>query len=267
MLKQRIMTALILAPLAIWGMWALPEWIFSLIMMAVVLIGAWEWTRLSQLDFNFGRVLYVMGIALVVHLVDEYPVLAWWFIDVSMVWWLLAAVFVMRYPRLKSAWDGHVVLRLISGALVLVPFFAAVDILRHDYVNGAAWLIFTMCLVWAADTGAYFAGRQFGKRKLAPNVSPGKTWEGVAGGLVFAGFVLLIGQRLLDVDWSFALIAATTLSVIFSVYGDLLESLFKRVSGHKDSGAILPGHGGVLDRVDGLTAALPIFVFVYQVIQ
>lgn len=267
MLKQRIMTALILAPIALWGMWALSQWAFSLVMMGVVLIGAWEWTRLARLDFNFARVLYVLGVAIVVHLVDEYPMLAWWFIDVSVVWWLMAAIFVARYPSLQGAWNGHIVLRLMAGALVLIPFFAAVDILRHDYVNGSAWLIFTMCLVWAADTGAYFAGRQLGRRKLAPNVSPGKTWEGVAGGLVFALFVMLIGKEWLEIEWSLALIIATVFAVIFSVYGDLLESLFKRVSGHKDSGAILPGHGGILDRIDGLTAALPIFVFIYQVMQ
>jgi phosphatidate cytidylyltransferase len=138
--------------------------------------------------------------------------------------------------------------------------------LRVDVPRGAQWLLFALCLVWAADVGAYFAGRSFGHTKLAPQVSPGKTWEGVLGGLVFAGLVALWGS------WWFALpalklVPVCLVVVAFSVVGDLTESLLKRFAGLKDSGTLFPGHGGVMDRIDSLTSAMPVLLLGLQVLE
>jgi len=149
-------------------------------------------------------------------------------------------------------------MRLAMGLWVLLPTWVGFSVLRE---SGAAWLLFVLLLVWGADIGAYFVGRALGRHKLAPRVSPGKTWEGVAGGLMVTALLAIVfaSWQSLGVAGGLMLMLATAVVTLVSVLGDLLESMLKRHRGIKDSSQLLPGHGGVLDRVDSLTAAVPLF--------
>ena len=268
MLKQRVITALILAVIFLAALFGLPSGYFSFFIGAVLLIGAWEWANLSGFPSIWQRLVYslvllalLVGTALYLGFEGEAsPRLKNQAIrDVLIVgcgWWALALLLVQGYPSSSVLW-GHKALRLIMGILVLIPTWVALVYVRqHD---DGAWLVLLLMLVVAvADSGGYFAGRRFGKHKLAPAVSPGKTWEGFAGGFLANCLLALLLSQLLSMSLILMLVLIVPASLI-SVLGDLVESMVKRHAGAKDSGDILPGHGGILDRVDGITAAAPVF--------
>ena len=268
MLKQRVITALILAVIFLAALFGLPSGYFSFFIGAVLLIGAWEWANLSGFPSIWQRLVYslvllalLVGTALYLGFEGEAsPRLNSQAIrDVLIVgcgWWALALLLVQGYPSSSVLW-GHKALRLIMGILVLIPTWVALVYVRqHD---DGAWLVLLLMLVVAvADSGGYFAGRRFGKHKLAPAVSPGKTWEGFAGGFLANCLLALLLSQLLNMSLILMLVLIVPASLI-SVLGDLVESMVKRHAGAKDSGDILPGHGGILDRVDGITAAAPVF--------
>lgn len=188
----------------------------------------------------------------------------------SFSWWLVATYLVWRYPAMAKAWNEGIVMRAIAGILTLVPLWLALNTLRSaNYEQsthfGSMLILVVLGIVWSADIGAYFTGKNFGKHKLMPKVSPNKTIEGLAGGVVAAVIFVLAFCHFTDVDMSVWPIYAimTMFIALFSAIGDLLESMFKREAGLKDSGSCLPGHGGILDRLDSLTAAAPIFVLCY----
>jgi len=259
MLKQRIITALILLPIALCGFFLLDGANFALFIGLVVTPGAWEWARLAGLIAQGLRVAYAVVVAGLLMLLHLMPELAPWVLGVSVLWWALATWLVLTYPRTSELW-ASVACRLLIGLLVLLPAWQGLVLIKHWPLGN--WLIMAvMVLVWGADIGAYFSGRAFGKRKLAPQVSPGKSWEGVYGGLALS----LVITAVVGVtrEWSageliLGLFGAAVV-VLVSVVGDLTESMFKRRSGIKDSSNLLPGHGGVLDRIDSLTAAIPLF--------
>ena len=259
MLKQRIITALILLPIALCGFFLLDGANFALFIGLVVTLGAWEWARLAGLIAQVLRVAYAVVVAGLLMLLHLMPELAPWVLGVSVLWWALATWLVLTYPRTSELW-ASVACRLLIGLLVLLPAWQGLVLIKHWPLGN--WLIMAvMVLVWGADIGAYFSGRAFGKRKLAPQVSPGKSWEGVYGGLALS----LVITAVVGVtrEWSageliLGLFGAAVV-VLVSVVGDLTESMFKRRSGIKDSSNLLPGHGGVLDRIDSLTAAIPLF--------
>ncbi|KIU47480.1 phosphatidate cytidylyltransferase [Pseudomonas putida] len=259
MLKQRIITALILLPIALCGFFLLDGANFALFIGLVVTLGAWEWARLAGLIAQGLRVAYAVVVAGLLMLLHLMPELAPWVLGVSVLWWALATWLVLTYPRTSELW-ASVACRLLIGLLVLLPAWQGLVLIKHWPLGN--WLIMAvMVLVWGADIGAYFSGRSFGKRKLAPQVSPGKSWEGVYGGLALS----LVITAVVGVtrEWSageliLGLFGAAVV-VLVSVVGDLTESMFKRRSGIKDSSNLLPGHGGVLDRIDSLTAAIPLF--------
>ena len=175
-------------------------------------------------------------------------------------WWGVALLFILIYPRGSRLWAAHPSMVSLAGVLSLIPGWVALAGL-HWHV-GKEYALLLLLLVWGADVGAYFAGRAFGRRKLAPQVSPGKTWAGVIGALVTAVIVSLGGAAMMQLphaEWG-VLVLISVVTVAASIIGDLSESMFKRLSGIKDSGGILPGHGGILDRIDSLVAAAPIFV-------
>jgi phosphatidate cytidylyltransferase len=170
---------------------------------------------------------------------------------VAAVWWVAALIWIVAIPTAVNSATAAV-----AGLFVLIPaWFALVKLHEH----GPSVLLFLLLLVVAADVGAYFSGRKFGRNKLAPKVSPGKTWEGVFGGLFGAALVAAVGVSWFGVP-AVPFVALSLIAVIASIVGDLTESLFKRHAGIKDSGSLLPGHGGVLDRVDSVTAAAPVFL-------
>ena len=262
MLKTRIKTAAILIPAVLLGIWFLPTPAFALVSGLVFLLGAWEWTALagfstwpSRIGVFVAMPLMVLSLLAILQqlgsnvLKEGAPFLV-------IVFWLLALAALFRYPRNATVWQSRT-LRVLMGCLVLVPAWWLLVALQYA---DPRWVLYVLSLVCLADTAAYFTGRRWGKHQLLPLVSPGKTWEGALGaifaslGVIMIGFVVLEPARTF-LDW----LVLGILTVIFSMVGDLFESLFKRMAGVKDSGTLLPGHGGILDRIDSLTAAIPIF--------
>ncbi|VDZ71896.1 CDP-diglyceride synthase [Atlantibacter hermannii] len=183
----------------------------------------------------------------------------------SMFWWLAALVLVLLYPASAAFWRRSKGLRLAFGLMTIVPFFWGMVALRGwhydtNHYYGAVWLLYVMILVWGADSGAYMFGKLFGKHKLAPKVSPGKTWQGFIGGLFTAAIISWIYGEVVNLEVApSTLLICSVVAALASVLGDLTESMFKREAGIKDSGNLIPGHGGILDRIDSLTAAVPVF--------
>jgi phosphatidate cytidylyltransferase len=271
-LKQRILTALVLAALFLGALFGFGPVQFALFAGLVIAVGAWEWSRLAGLLGATARLAYLVLVAGVMAALFLLSGLAEGRADPAVVrpllllgclWWALALLWVQGYPSSALLW-GSVAARLVMGVLVLVPAWLAMGVLVQR--DDGYWLILLVVLVVAgADVGAYFTGRALGRHKLAPAVSPGKTLEGLAGGLatvlVLASVFLAASPQHRDLWWQWALVVATT--ALASVLGDLLESMVKRHRGVKDSGVILPGHGGILDRIDSLCAALPVFCLLY----
>lgn len=266
MSRTRILSGLALAPVAIAGVLLLPTPWLALAAAALVLAGLWEWARLTGLTDYSPRLAYISANALLI------ATLAWAAgphlftlkaaAIIGAVWWLLALVWLRRFEFAQANRGRYRMLKLTAGSFAAIPAWSALVWLHQLPDHGPRWALFALMLVWAADTGAYFVGSRIGRNKMAPNISPNKSWEGLAGGLAGASLVAIIGLGLLGLGWRDlpALILLTLLAATMSVAGDLFESLLKRHSGQKDSGRIIPGHGGMLDRLDSILAALPVFV-------
>lgn len=264
MLKTRILTALMLAPVAIIGIFLLPPLGFAFFTGAVITLGAWEWANLSGYTSQRARVIYAALVAVLLVLVYAMPTLNMLWLGV--VWWLIALGLVRIYPKGSAFW-GNNPLRGFMGLLVLVPAWVGLNHLRINHllfgeVTDGLWaILYVLLTVWVADIGAYFAGRAFGKAKLAPRVSPGKSWAGVWGGLLAVLLLALAASWLAGATLAetLLLLVVSVIVAAISVVGDLVESMFKRFRGIKDSSQLLPGHGGIMDRIDSLTAAIPVF--------
>lgn len=260
MLKQRIITGLVMALLALSAVFFAPTLLFAYLSAAVFLCAAWEWSRLSGLTQTWQSVVYLVLMALVFMGVWYTPLIL--VVSVACLFWLLAIYFIAMYPRKVELWSQPRI-RQMMGFIVLAPSWLAINVIRESQ-QGVWALLSLFVIVWAADIGAYFAGRAWGRRALMPNVSPKKTLEGFLGGLVLSVLLAaLMIARLPGIgllEW-FELLMGVVLVNIYSVAGDLFESALKRYCGVKDSGKMLPGHGGVLDRIDSLTAAAPLFLF------
>lgn len=266
MLATRIATAAVLVPLAVLGMLYLPTAAITAIFTVLMLLGAWEWGGLLRLT-DSGRIAITLGVALLVFAATLVRSGAWFvgidnlIIGAACLWWLVAIYWISRFPSGWAAVMGRRDIGIATGLLALVAPVIAVTYL-HQSDQGALLLLAFFFLIWAADTGAYIAGRAFGRHKLAPAVSPGKTWEGALGGLVAAMVFAAAGAWVLGYE-SERLVAFMVLGAwvaVISVVGDLTISMFKRHAGLKDSGRLFPGHGGVLDRLDSVLAAAPWFV-------
>ena len=281
MLKQRIATALFLIALFLGALFYLPQSWFLAFIGVVVLIAAWEWSNLAGLQGPMARLAFVLGTGLLLvlgncYLLDPPRTVQLTLLGSTCLWWLATFFWVKSYPQTVTLWGNRWV-KVLMGWFVLVPTWLAISILLNTQtlavsaeVNAGAhigrWILLTVVLIVVlVDTGGYVAGRLYGNRKLAPMVSPGKTWAGFVGGLVVNGVLLVVLGWLLQADIQLWLMLTVLVSVTAcaSVLGDLLESMVKRQRDIKDSGAILPGHGGILDRVDGMTAAFPVFTFIY----
>lgn len=269
MLKQRVITAIVLAPLIIALIFLTRAAMFAALLGLVFLLGMWEWTRMAGVRSRLQRGLLLLGYLILFALFWNVCKSPWWWLPVlaGLVWWLLALAWLTHHRFGSEPTLGHAALKLLAGAMVVVPAWCAVVVMHGDMAiphtgHGHWWVVFFACIVFAADIGAFTAGRRWGRIKLAPAISPGKTREGVYGALVCSGIVGLVGGVLLKVptDRLPAIVALALLTVLFSIIGDLFESLIKRHAGVKDSGALFPGHGGVFDRMDSIVAALPVFV-------
>jgi phosphatidate cytidylyltransferase len=262
-MKQRIITALLLAPTAIALVLYVPTAWVATVIGGLCLIGVWEWTRLSGLRSRALRAAFVGFAALAMIALwcaENLP--AWWtVIGAGCVWWLVAFLWLRNFAFAAAPTRENTALKLAAGALTMLPAWAGLMRILLTQDTPHTWALYSLFVVWAADTFAYLAGKLWGKTKLAPNISPGKTCEGVYGALVGCAAIAAIGGWLLHVRGSalLLLVLFSLVAAVFSVLGDLFESLIKRHAGVKDSGTLFPGHGGVCDRLDGVFAALPIF--------
>jgi phosphatidate cytidylyltransferase len=257
-LRKRILTAAALAGVLLAVLFWLPAWATVVVATLLVLAGAWEWSAFLLLGTRSAlRAAYVLLVAALLYC-------AWKFsatvqgrnllLTAAVLWWLAALLWIAIAPQRVTAWAAAV-----AGVLALVPSWLAFVRLRVTLPAGAQWTLFVLLLVWVADIGAFFCGRRFGRIRLAPEVSPGKTWEGVLGGTAVSALVAIGGSLWFRVP--LVVFLPLCLAVVgFSIVGDLTESLLKRFAGVKDSGTVFPGHGGVMDRIDSLTAAAPVLL-------
>jgi phosphatidate cytidylyltransferase len=257
------LTALLLLPTAVAAVLWLPTGWFMALVAVILLAGMWEWSRLTGLPRPQQRALVLLLHAAAMAMLAR---LAWpqgfpMIVAGGVLWWLLASAWLTRTQLAHVANRGNALLKMLAGLLMAIPAWAAAALLHADGELGPRWLLCALCLVWAADTCAYLVGSRIGGRKLAPSISPGKTWAGFWGGLGGTLLASLLAIPLLGLDYAqtLAMLLLALMTGLASVIGDLFESLIKRHSGAKDSGALIPGHGGVMDRVDSLLAALPVF--------
>ena len=259
-IRKRVITAAVLVAVLLAVILWLPAAATVIALTLVILAGAWEWSAFLRPPNVAYRLAYVTIVAVLLPLawqVAQHPGGRSLLLNIALAWWVVALGWVMFAPRRVSMWSAAV-----AGVLALVPAWVALRSLR-DLPRGAEWILFALVLVWAADIGAFFVGRKFGRLRLAPHVSPGKTWEGVLGGMIASAIVAVLGS------WWFARTFPIPLAqflplclavVAFSIVGDLTESLLKRFAGVKDSGSLFPGHGGVMDRIDSVTGAAPVLL-------
>jgi len=264
MLKQRVVTALLLLPIVFGSILLLPTDLFSMLWAAVMSVAAHEWLKLSGVQKSISLLFGIVVLNILFVSVWFYPfhaIAAEWFVLVA---WLLVIISfffnpVVRLQRCGSA--CYSIIGVVVGFVVIFPTWLAMVLLHEN----SPWLVLHVFgIVWVADTGAYFSGRRFGKRKLAPTISPGKSWEGVWGAIIaVAIYSTCVSIWALENEQHGLFILICIISAIASVAGDLFESVFKRASDVKDSGHLLPGHGGAMDRLDSITAAAPVFAAIY----
>jgi phosphatidate cytidylyltransferase len=255
MLGQRILTAVGLVAVLALVLVVLPAGIAVLALGILILLGAWEWAQLAGFGSTAARIIYVVvsaaAMALLWRLTDDPGDFAR-VMTYTMLGWIPLFAWIVIAPGFQARG-----LAALAGLWALVPTWLALSRLYLQDGNGRELVVFVLLLAWAADIGAYFAGRHFGKLRLAPVVSPNKTWEGVLGGLAAGFLVALAGRAWFNLP-ALGFLSLCVAAVLVSVVGDLLESMFKRQQGLKDSGSLLPGHGGMLDRIDSLTSSVPL---------
>lgn len=263
MLKQRVITASIMMLVFLALLFLSPWQVFLACISVFFAVGIWEWSDLSGLNGVVSRLLYVLllsGLGCLFLFATSFGLdleVLKYLLGVICLWWFAAFIWVRIFPVGEGLAKSRLV-RAFLGVLVILPAWLSVTFLIQQQ-NGPLLVLLGLLTVAAVDVGAYFTGRKFGKRKLAPVVSPGKSWEGVWGGLVLAMLVSLAFVQIFGELNFVCLLFVILPAALISVVGDLLESMVKRVRGIKDSGSILPGHGGVMDRIDGLTSAIPVY--------
>jgi len=288
MLVQRILTAVVLAAIVVLAIFELSATYFSLFIAVVTLAAAWEWLSLIDVDKLFSRILFLVALILPmlgVHFwtvfleiagetlewpeIKDYSDALEWLVVAPVLFWVMTMFLIRQTSTQLLSMEFSPRLKKFIGWLVLFSAWMFLSKLRAYY--GSGLVLYFLLLIWAADISAYFAGRKWGKDKLAPEISPGKTVQGMYGALASAllcGIALRIyyglepfsgeGANLVAL-MSVDIVLLSVLTVLISIYGDLFFSLVKRKKGVKDSGVILPGHGGILDRIDSVIAAAPFF--------
>ncbi len=278
MLTQRIITALIIAPLSIWAVIALPYDYFALVWGIFILCAAWEWANLAGFTRWPMRLLFLLALVVpmigfhywtvVLEIIAE--IFDWpevkkqsgiveWLVVPAVLWWFVAMVLLRNFAGALLQYKTSRLIKALLGWYLLLVAWAFLVRLRQLYP--VEMVIYFLLLIWGADIAAYFIGKKFGSTKLAPDISPGKTVEGMYGALAAA----FVSALILTVAFDFSFLNASdmvllsVLTVLISIYGDLFVSLLKRQRGVKDSGTLLPGHGGALDRLDSVIAGIPVF--------
>ena len=265
MLIKRLLTAVFLVPLVVIATLKLDNSAFAIAMMPILVIGSWEFSSLIKMSHWLAKASYVAVLMTTTYYLNQTPFLLMPLLVITLLWWIINSYWIINFPKHAHYWNSYIATRLVNGFFFFVPFVVALSALHQI---DSTLVLLLLALIWAADSGGYLVGRAIGKNKLLPNVSPGKTIEGAAGGVL-----LSLGVMLIYVYFSFEnaafeqyfLYGVLSLVTTFaSILGDLFESLHKRVAGVKDSGILLPGHGGLFDRIDSLTASAPIFFLAYS---
>lgn len=259
MLRNRVYTALILAGLTAATIFWAPFWLFALVFAVAACVGAYEWAALAGWASFRQRMLYVAGLVLLAMLATQQKALWPNFIGLVGVIWLLGFVSILVHPKVSAIYLNRWLVAVLGWMLMLCSWVCLLTLIQAE--NGKLWVLWLFMLTTATDVGAFFVGRSLGQRPLAKLVSPGKTREGAFGGICLALIICAGALYFSGVFGLYIAMAFTLVMSIISIFGDLFESLLKRVSGVKDSGSILPGHGGVLDRIDSIVAVLPFLVW------
>jgi phosphatidate cytidylyltransferase len=268
MLRTRIITALVLLIVFSAALYFASIQVFALVLAFLVAAAAWEWSRLCGETRENAQTAFAAAAGLLTLIILYVPysdTFMRWLMLLGFLFWVSVPALFYLAPRQRPI-EHLAVPQLTLGVVIFLVTAMAIQYLRSFAPHGSSWLLlYCLAIVWCMDIGAYFSGIRFGRHKLAPGISPGKTWEGVYGGLVCTSVLLLIILQV--ADWAdgsrLKLTVATLLAAVSSVLGDLYESRVKRAAGMKDSSQLLPGHGGVLDRIDGVVAAVPVFAFAW----
>ncbi len=254
MFLQRLIMAIILIPVVLGVIFYAPSWLLLTIIILIIMAAAKECWLLIPLQQTWQQIVF-LGLMLLAFVASTYLFTAWLY--VGMLLWLLLCYFIVTFPKSQQYWGYPISVALMC--LLIIPLFSQSLIHLYMLPRGKELLVYLLFLIWAADSGAYFMGKFIGKHKLIPQVSPGKSWEGVLGGvglsLIVAGVGVLYFHPLKTTYWFLLALFIT----IIAVFGDLFISILKRRCHLKDTGALIPGHGGILDRLDSLIAALPFF--------
>lgn len=260
MFWTRFISTIVLASVVIWGILHISLPTFEIITAIVMLLVAWEWAGLIPIRSYYNKIVYLLlmlGFFGIIQFVQE----TLYILGVGVIWWLVSIFLLVRYEIYESK-ESRRMLHALYGLLAIAPCWVALNTLRAE-TNGAQLVLLFLLMLWATDIGAYLVGSRLGKTRLSPKLSPKKSLEGAVGGLVLMLLVAIAGIFWLSIpqhQWISYFLASLAL-FIFSIIGDLFESLLKRKQGVKDSGKLIPGHGGILDRLDSLLAAAPVFTF------
>jgi phosphatidate cytidylyltransferase len=259
MFKQRLLTAIFLIPIVIGLIYFGNSWALSAAVLVLFVALGWEWLPLIALNDLSHKIYYMLALLFLLMLNVNYLNIA---IIADLCIWALIILAILTYPKSQSYWGKQYIVALV-GLLVLPVFLSCLYVILLSG-DAADYFVYLLSLVWATDIGAYLFGKKFGKHKLIPSVSPGKTIEGTFGGIIFALVIAVIGYFYFQQQSIMAWFLVAWFVIIISIFGDLFISMLKRRCKLKDTGNILPGHGGVLDRLDSLIAALPAFYFFYD---
>jgi len=265
--KLRLISALILLPIVVIAILRLPNIYVALASGIVFAFAAWEWINMTVIKTVGVRVLLLCLLILVAYNLFAVGLVSQWVYWLSVVWWLFGLVGICYYPRGAKIWQ-EILLQPAVGLVMFVPAWLAFNHLHAQLNDGPVWVLLGCSLIWGADIGAYCCGKLWGKAKLLEHVSPGKTWVGFYGALATGCIIMTAFYVCYQPSFNYVYaIWLALMTVVFSVIGDLVESLLKRVYGFKDSGKVIPGHGGVYDRIDSMLAAFPIYVLGLQILQ
>jgi phosphatidate cytidylyltransferase len=260
MFWTRFISTIVLAPLVIWGILAISLPTFEIVTAIVMMLVAWEWAGLIPIRSNYNKIIYLLlmlGFFGFIQFIQE-PL---YILSVGVLWWLVAIFLLVRYEKYESKKNRRL-LHTLYGLLAIAPCWVALNTLRAE-AHGPQMILLFLLMLWSTDIGAYLVGSRIGRTRIAPKLSPKKSFEGAAGGLVLMLLVAIGGIVWLHIpvaQWVSYFLTAVALFV-FSIIGDLFESLLKRKQGVKDSGKLIPGHGGIFDRLDSMLAAAPIYTF------
>ena len=265
MLVNRLLTAVILVPLVVIATLKLDSPEFFIAMVPVLAISSWEYSGLIKMKHWATKALYILALMGAAYFLNKTPFLVMPLLIITSLWWFINSFWIISFPRHTHYWNSYLAIRLVNGFFFFVPLLIALSALHQI---DSTLVLLLLVLIWATDSGAYFVGRAFGKNKLLPPVSPGKTIEGAAGGALFSLgvmfiYVLFVVENTAFEHYFFYGVLSLVVTLA-SILGDLFERLHKRVAGVKNSGILLPGHGGLFDRIDSLTASAPIFFLAYS---